>query len=372
MPSYRDAISTTPASLPRSALARMIRLVRTLDRLSRLPAYRQLLEPQLPEIARFDPGHDAVMMGYDFHLGPAGPQLIEVNTNAGGGLLAYLAQLPGSPLAETALPTRLKSQLLNSFADEIRAFSDGRRNRPRGIVILDERPEEQYLFGEMKAFAELFAASWGVPTAIRDPSGLDAGPKGVFCDGAPIDLVYNRHCDFYLERPELAGLRAAYYARTVCLTPNPFVYGLLADKRRLVLWSDPAVLGMLGLNRRRIDLLTKMVPSSCLLAAGDLETFWVRREELVFKPVSRFGSKGVLLGRKISRSRFNALLPEETLVQQLVPPSLTQAEAGEPFKTDFRLYVYRTRVLGIAARLYHGQVTNLRTPGGGFAAVRLV
>ena len=41
-------------------------------------------------------------------------------------------------------------------------------------------------------------------------------------------------------------------------------------------------------------------------------------------------------------------------------------------KADFRLYVYRNRVLGISARLYQGQVTNLRTAGGGFAAVQVV
>ena len=31
----------------------------------------------------------------------------------------------------------------------------------------------------------------------------------------------------------------------------------------------------------------------------------------------------------------------------------------------------RDRILGVAARLYQGQVTNLRTPGGGFAPVRI-
>jgi hypothetical protein len=41
-------------------------------------------------------------------------------------------------------------------------------------------------------------------------------------------------------------------------------------------------------------------------------------------------------------------------------------------KTDLRLYVYRDQALGVTARLYHGQVTNLRTPGGGFARVKVV
>jgi hypothetical protein len=29
-------------------------------------------------------------------------------------------------------------------------------------------------------------------------------------------------------------------------------------------------------------------------------------------------------------------------------------------------------VLGVTARLYRGQVTNMRTPGGGFARVKVV
>jgi hypothetical protein len=370
MSHFRDAISPTEVALPRQDLSRMIHLVRALDRLSRLPAYRLLVEPQLPETARFNPGHDAVMMGYDFHLGPEGPRLIEVNTNAGGGLLAFLAATPETPLARAVLPRRLKDQLLASFTAEMTAF-DGRA-RPHGIAILDEHPEDQYLYREMQAFAELFEKEWQVPTVIRDPTGLSADARGVSCEGRTIDLIYNRHCDFYLERAEMAGIRAAYRAGRVCLTPNPFVYGLLADKRRLTLWSDPTILAGLDLPRANTDLLLEMVPESRLLAAMDADEVWARRSGLIFKPVSRFGSRGVLLGAKISRRRFNELPPRETLVQQVVPPSLTENERGEVFKTDFRLFVYRSRVLGVAARLYRGQVTNLRTAGGGFAAVKLV
>jgi hypothetical protein len=38
-------------------------------------------------------------------------------------------------------------------------------------------------------------------------------------------------------------------------------------------------------------------------------------------------------------------------------------------KTDVRLFTYDGEILLIAARLYEGQVTNFRTPGGGFAPV---
>ncbi|GAB6083330.1 hypothetical protein JCM30471_22440 [Desulfuromonas carbonis] len=372
MPDYRDAISPTPALLPRPDLAAMIRLVRTLDQLSRQPAYRQQVLPQLPETARFNPGHDAVMMGYDFLLSPAGPRLIEVNTNAGGGLLAYLAHAPATPLATATLPPRLKRQLLASFAAEISAFSGGRRERPRGIAIIDENPLDQFLYTEMQSFARLFETEWGIPALITDPAGLVAGTEGVFSAGRPIDLIYNRHCDFYLESPAMSGLRDAYLAGKVCLTPNPFIYGLLADKRRMILWSDRDALADLALPAVARDRLLAMIPQSRLLAAIDPAQAWQQREELVFKPVSRFGSRGVLLGRKISRTRFDELPPAETLVQQLVPPSLTEIGSGIALKTDYRLYVYRSQVLGVAARLYQGQVTNLRTAGGGFAAVHLI
>jgi hypothetical protein len=60
------------------------------------------------------------------------------------------------------------------------------------------------------------------------------------------------------------------------------------------------------------------------------------------------------------------------LIQQHIPPSLTFGSGNEVFKTDYRLFVYRSRVLAVSARVYQGQVTNLRTQNGGFARLRLV
>jgi len=367
---YREAISQVTVPLARRDLARMIRLMRLLSRLSENAAYHELVAPLVPDVARFDPGHHAVMMGYDFHLTPQGPRLIEVNTNAGGALLAYLAHFPEAAIARAGLAERLRHQFLAAFAEEMRRFSGGKRQKPAHIVIVDEDPRNQYLYREMVVFTELFSR-WEVPSTIADPSALVAGPEGVSVDGEPVDLIYNRHCDFYLERPEMAGIRAAYRAGTVCLTPNPFAYGLLADKRRMTLWSDPEVTGRLGLDQRDADLLRETVPQSRLLADLDREEIWRGRNGWVFKPVSRFGSRGVFLGRKISRTRFESLPAGETLVQRFVSPSVV-GTADAAMKADFRLYVYRNRVLGISARLYQGQVTNLRTAGGGFAAVQVV
>ncbi len=372
MPYNPEAVSRLTVTLPRFALARMIRLVRDLYRISRMPAYRQRIESELPEAARFNPGHDSVMMGYDFHLTEGGPKLIEVNTNAGGGLFAFLAHRPDAALAEAELSRRLEAELKGSFAEEMQAFSRGKRLAPQFVAIVDEKPKEQFLYPEMEAFTRLFGQS-GCRAVIADPAELVAGEGGVFFDGEKVDLVYNRHCDFYLEGPQMAGIRAAYLARQVCLTPNPFTYGLLGDKRRMVLWSDPVVLGELGVGAASARLLAETVPQSFLLDHLDRGQTWKTRKQWAFKPVSRFGSRGVLLGPKATRKRFDELPGEDTLVQELVPPSMTPGdEPGGEMKTDFRLYVYRTRILGVAARLYRGQVTNMRTPGGGFAPVRLI
>lgn len=38
-------------------------------------------------------------------------------------------------------------------------------------------------------------------------------------------------------------------------------------------------------------------------------------------------------------------------------------------KFDVRAYTYQRKILLLAARMYAGQTTNFRTPGGGFAPV---
>ena len=347
----------------------MLRLVRLTYALSQDPDYRRLVLPQLPGVARFDPGHAGLMMGYDFHLTDDGPRLIEINTNAGGGYLAWLADAQLSEADPAHLPKRVSARLQASFVREWSDFS-GTAIPLRRIVIVDEDPEQQHLYPEMCAICD-WLTGLGLSAEIVVPELLQTDENGVFCRDQQIDLVYNRHCDFFLESTQMEGLRAAYLNRSVCLSPNPFVYGLLADKRRMAIWSDESLLQELGLKAQEIDLLLELVPRSRLLADCDPQEIWQQRKELVFKPVTRFGSRGVLMGKSVSRHRFEAQDPETTLVQQLAIPGMTEAD-GESFKTDLRLYVYRNHLLGIGARLYQGQVTNLRTAGGGFAPVLLV
>lgn len=364
-------ISPHRVDIPRSDLRRMHQLARTLFRLSLKQNYRQRVLPELPEVARFDPGHASVMMGYDFHLGPDGPRLIEVNTNAGGAFVAWESQrrdLQGGNQAEP--DERFQQRLLFSFTREWRDFSANKRPL-QTLVIIDEKPESQPLYPEMVSCKNWLADN-GIDTRIADPAELEASAEGVFHEGTHIDLIYNRHCDFYLEEAVMAGLRSAYLAGSVCLSPNPFSYGLLADKRRMILWSDADALKSLDLPKSYSDSLLELVPRSRLLAALDPVQVWDERAGLVFKPVARFGGRGVLTGKSITRKRFAEMEPETTLVQNLIPPSKISDSEGRSFKVDLRLFVYRDHLLGVGARLYQGQLTNLRTPGGGFAPVRIV
>ncbi|MBF0448163.1 MAG: hypothetical protein HQL67_08195 [Magnetococcales bacterium] len=357
-----------PVDLPARDLKKMIRLVETLYQLHKQPEYVALVTPHLPESAQHDPGHDSVMMGYDFHLTPQGPQLIEVNTNAGGALLAWQSHRDQAP----KLNQRPVQLLLSTFTQEMEKYSRGTLNKPKRIVVLDSEPEKQYLYPEMLEYARLFQA-WGVDAQVVAPEALQSGADGVFLAGKAVDLIYNRHCDFYLETEAMAGLRAAYLAGRVCLTPNPRSYGLLADKRRLLIWSHEETLKKLGLPLKTIKTLLETIPTCQLLSQRNPSEVWQERRRWVIKPVDSFGSRGVTLGKSISRTRFASLTAEKTLLQELVLPSLTPTPwADKPMKTDLRLFVYGQKVLGVSSRIYQGQVTSFKEPGSGYAPVRII
>jgi hypothetical protein len=239
------------------------------------------------------------------------------------------------------------------------------------IVILDEKPAEQPLFSEMQIFAALFRKA-GIEAVIVDPAEIEAKDVGLYFDGKPIDMIYNRHCDFYLQTPGLENIRAAYLKGQVCLSPNPRAYGLLADKRRMKLWCQPELMQGFGLSEAELTILAETVPETRLLSTLMTEEAWRTRKQWVFKPNIGYASRGVYVGEKLTRHKLAELVPDDTLIQRRIPPSLTFGENQQAFKTDFRLFVFRDQILGVASRIYQGQVTNLRTDNGGFAKVRVM
>jgi hypothetical protein len=348
-------------------------------RLARSPRYQALVDASAPPQLRFAPGNFGVFMGYDFHVTPEGPRLIEINTNAGGAIVngLHTAALCDPQalacLCSDLLPVEtVEQRLVAQFVAEYEAVR-GTGASPRAIAIADERPREQFLYPEFELLRALFERS-GFEARICDTAELVRGADGrLALDGRAIDLVYLRDTDFTLEAPRSADLRAAYLERAVVVTPSPREYFLLADKRRLTLLSSRAALESLGVEEEDAAFLASVVPETHLLAERDAESLWQSRSEWVFKPATAFGSRAVYRGDKLTRRRFGELLREAGyVVQRRAPPGEVPVETSDGpqvMKFDVRAYAYRGEILLLGARVYQGQVTNLRSPGGGFSAI---
>ncbi len=355
-------ISPYKVNLSYHALKQMIYVVRDLQKLSDNSTYPTLL-PDLDKHARLPIKYHSMLMGYDFHLDEFGEaKLIEVNTNAGGLWLACRS----ADRDITQFPDKLGKAILTGFLSDYRLFCNKPTARPQLIAIIDQMPERQFLYSEMQVFARLFEQA-GIKTIIIDPIDIEMQGAKLYDQNQRIDLIYNRHCDFYLNSLEMQGIAQAWQEQSLCITPNPRTYGLLADKSRISHWK---------LNQDIATLLPKRLkqalPQTYLLSEFPRENLWAERKRWVFKPLNGYASRGVYVGDKLTRNKFNCFIRDKTLVQERIKPSFFIAPEGDKFKVDFRLFTYRDTILMVSARLYQGQVTNLRTPKGGFAQVKLV
>lgn len=366
MDNQKHGTSPYTVNLSTGALKQMINVVHDLQALSEKPNYPLSL-PKLPETAQIDSGHYSVLMGYDFHIdNEQQVKLIEVNTNAGG--LWFVAQCYYPEIQH--FPKKLANTLLATFVQEYRLFRQNSNALPRLIAIIDHEPENQFLFPEMQVFAQLFKQA-GIQVVITDPKKIEVKNEKLYYQDQVIDLIYNRHCDFYLQSPETQHISEAWLQQSVCITPNPRVYGLLGDKQRMIDWSRPGFLNTF-LEPKISTRLLQAIPETHLLKSLDKDATWTTRKQKVFKPTTSYAGRGVYIGDKLTRNKFNSFDPQETLVQQRIKPTITVIPDGEKFKTDFRLFVYRNTIINVSARLYQGQVTNLRTVNGGFSKIKLV
>jgi hypothetical protein len=368
--------AASPVFLARSDLARMHAVIAAVEAVVRTPGFRERAFALAAPIARADHGPRGVFLGYDFHLGPDGAQLIEINTNAGGGLLnAALgrAQRACCDEVEAAVAGVPGGDVEAAFLAMFRAeWARQRGDAPlRRIAIVDDDPPGQYLYPEFLLFQQLFRAA-GLDAVIVDPRALRHAGGALSTDGQPIDLVYNRLTDFMLAGDTSAALRAAYEAGTVVVTPNPHHYALYADKRHLVVLSDPACLRAWGVDRVSVATLAGGVPETRLVDAADADAWWAARRQYFFKPVAGYGGRAAYRGDKLTRGTWAQILARPYVAQRLVPPSertIVIDGREQPLKLDLRAYVYDGAVQLVAARLYQGQTTNFRTAGGGFAPV---
>jgi hypothetical protein len=334
-----------------------------------------------PAIARREPDCSGGLLGLDFHLGGGTPQLIEINTNPGGLLVNLeLARAvmpcceqirgPVEELVSGDVPLgSVPARVVDAFRAEWRR---ARGDRPlTTIAIVDDDPANQYLYPEFLLYQRLFEQA-GLRAVVADAAALEINGDRLTAAGAPLDLVYNRVTDFYFREDRHVVLREAFERGLAVITPNPATHAHWADKRLLAWLRDEILLRAAGLDDAdRAHLLQSIPPTEIVVpdAAADL---WRRRKGLFFKPVDGYGSKAAYRGDKLTRATFASIVAGRYVAQAIAPTSSRHVSvdgATSELRVDVRVFVGNGAPLLRAARLYRGQTTNFRTPGGGFAPV---
>ena len=368
---HANLFSNVTILITPSQLEQMRAVIAAVEKVVVLPAWKQaVLGASCGKIVPSNPG---VFFGYDFHLNEEGAHLIEINTNAGGAYFNILLQksqqdeiLPGQSLA----PENMEQVILDMFLHEWKLQRG--EAALRVIAILDEAPPSQYLYPEFVLARQLFERA-GYKAFIADPSDLHAQEDGLYCGANKVDLVYNRLTDFSLaEHPALLN---AYQKNQLVLTPHPYAYCLYADKRNLALLTDAERLRTMGADEASIAVLQSGVPQTRLVEPQDSEQWWKDRKEWFFKPATGYGGKGSYRGANITQRVFGEIMQGGYVAQRRALPGerMVSVAGADPvaFKFDVRCYVYEGQVQLVIARLYQGQTTNFRTPGGGFGLVRV-
>jgi hypothetical protein len=243
-----NLISPFTIRLPKSVLELTRQSIEVLFKLRENKGYQESYKTQLNALELKDPGNKSICMSYDFHVtGNNQLKLIEVNTNSSFLALGYEMykshQLP--------LPVKDFSfeEMRKDIETEIRLHGKITKSS-LSLAIIDEEPEKQRLYIEFLVYQELFK-QWGWDAKIIDFRKLDL---------ATTDFIYNRYTDFYLNNPQSAALKKSFLNKQCCFSPNPFEYFLLADKQRMIDWSQSENLKKWNVSAEDQALIQSVVP----------------------------------------------------------------------------------------------------------------
>ena len=302
-------------------------------------------------------------MGYDFHITEDGPRLIEINSNAGGAfIVAAIRQTAGLPSAQ------VEADIRAMFVREWQL--SGQTGEPKHIAIIDDNPKAQFHYPDMCLAAAMFRRL-GWQADILDPSELEYDNGQLLARGKIIDLVYNRLTDFDMSAPDHQALKQAWAEKAAVVTPEPQHHALHADKRNLITLTDPNFIAQINVSTQT-KLQLEKIPKTMAVNSSNADQLWQDRRNYFFKPFAGFGSRAVYRGAKLTKSKWREISVGGYVAQALVAPPqrlVTHETISTPQKFDVRVYTYDGKPFLMAARIYQGQVTNLRTPGGGLAPV---
>ncbi len=390
-------------TLKRDILDQAQNIVRAFFELRESPAYKQFVFSKIKsnqqalgnaeglptfEVASFDPGNFSALTCFDFHL-IAGQELklIEINTNASMGLtgdLLYRAQNVENPYT-----TSFRDLIWQTFVSEFKQAKP--RQNLETIAIVDENPRKQKMFTEFLLYKEFFEKQ-GAQCIVGGVSDLQVVDERLYLKSPnattfpTLDLIYNRHTDFYLQQPQSKAMQGGYLKRLAVVTPNPHEYALLADKERLE--DLTSFLGFEnadnGLQKEfQISQQSAKLIASALLKTIDVHSpahdphlLWQVRKRYFFKPKRSFGGKAAYRGASVTRNVFdNVILKGDYVAQEYAPPPTLEIQRSEEgpggeMKWDLRFFVYKDQIQMAIARVYQGQITNFKSIGGGLAIIR--
>lgn len=316
------------------------------------------------------PNYLSPSMSCDVHINSAGQlKIIEINTNASFLALSLpLYQAHGIPHPDRTNATQGfgLDEYVQLFKNSWQEFVNGstketKKQKPLGrIGILDDQPTQQKLYIEF-LYAKALFESFGLQCKILD----------ILETPGDLDLIYNRWTDFTFDSEVGKNWKAIYESEEICFTPNPAEYLALADKSQLTKLADSMYLQRINLSPDSTNTLRQHVLECFHVQTKDPDYIWQNRKNFFFKPLNSFGGKRVYRGDSIRKNKFAEILESaDMMAQEWVPPSEFEFD-GVRFKTDLRFYFYGDQLLTAVARLYQGQMTNLNTPNGGYAAIIL-
>lgn len=354
----------TSVFLSDTDFAKMMAQISAIENVVASPAFQtKALDRNPTPYAEIQPRSRGAFMGYDFHITADGPRLIEINSNAGG---AFIVNALEKSLGLSDGDTEHK--IGQMFIDEWQAA--GRSGKPKTIAIVDENPTDQFHYPDMHLASDMLSGQ-GFEIYITDPKKMTYDGEKLLLGKTVIDLVYNRLTDFALDQSHSAHVAQAFANDAVVLTPNPRHHQLYADKQNLALLTNESFVESLNLdNQDRLSL--QDIPKTILVTPDNAEELWANRRRFFFKPFAGFGSRGVYRGAKLTKKVWADIINSQYVAQTFIAPpmrALNRDDGKTELKFDVRVYTYAGKKLLLAARVYQGQATNLRTSGGGLAPI---
>jgi len=360
-----NIVSPFKIKLPKRLFDQAKAIVAELHQLTQSSAYMELIKKDFP-FQRFQKT-PSLLSSLDVHVAPGGQlKIIEINTNASSYLFNvanyYSRHIPTFPNAKALLVQSFKK----AFAYNL--------NYDGLLVITDDNPPGQHMYLEFLMYKDLLERELKVRCQIADVNDLACDDDGtVLLNGEKVDAVYNRHTDFYFSATP--ALRKAFENNKTAISPNPWGYALLADKRRMMMWTPELFKTLEAQEGLHFSELPKaLVTTKKFADFKSHEDLWVQRANYFFKPANSHGGKAVYKGKSISRSTFQNIYNGEYLAQEAVPPpelELRHDGIEYDFKYDVRFYFFDGEIHLAAARLYQGQMTNLQTAFGGLTPLEI-